>query len=513
MPQTASLLDLPVNARLAGAHATAGPPAHPERSRVVLDLIAGIDDARIRYAHWKSNVRLEEALCGVEDLDLLVAPQDADRFLGVVNKSGFKLGVSRWGAGHPGVFHALAWDAQLCRIIDLHAYHQLISGDSFAKSYRFPIERNLLDHVVPLLGCRVPDPSSELVMYLARTFLKHSTPIELHKVSKAFDQSRSELSWLLERADLERAERWARDSFPQLPHTVRQLSDALSRGLPSRVLVGVRLAWAMRDLRRLTPAASLLSRWVRVTRHYAVRVRGRRTLSLLSGGAWVAFVGPKGTGKSTLANMLGKGLGAKLDVKVVHLGKPPPGLLSALCNLLKPAAQRALPSERLCEYERPERRDERRYSTLFVARKLLLARDRKRLLGRCRQEMTSGTIIISDRCPTTNASGLDGSAFDELAVLRAPSRLQRWMMEKERALYRAMPHPTVVVKLDAPLALAVERDRARRKPGGPDARAIERRWTLESNAEFASSTVIPVSTSGTLEETFRAVSSQVWQAI
>ena len=52
----------------------------------------------------------------------------------VVGLSGFKMAVSRWGAGHPGVFHALAWDAELGRIIDLHAYHQLISGDSFAKS-------------------------------------------------------------------------------------------------------------------------------------------------------------------------------------------------------------------------------------------------------------------------------------------------------------------------------------------------------------------------------------------
>ncbi|GAA4018898.1 hypothetical protein GCM10022280_18170 [Sphingomonas swuensis] len=479
----------------------------------MLDLLARLDQAGVGYVHWKSNVRLADALCGVEDLDLLVRPQDSDALIGIVNRCGFKLGVSRWGAGHPGVFHALAWDSQLGRIIDLHAYHQLVSGDSFAKSYRFPLERKLLEDATTMLGCRVPEPSAELVLFLLRILLKHTAPVELHKVSKSFDQTVDELSWLLGRVDLERAEELRRDYFPDLPFTVQQLAADVLRPMPVRVLTGLRLAWALRRHRRLRPHAVLLSRWARVVAHYAARARGRRTLSLQSGGAWVAFAGPKGTGKSTLANMLGKGLATKLDVEVVHLGKPPPGVLSACLNLFKPALQRALPSERLCEYERPERRSERRYSLLFVARKLLLALDRRRLLGRCTRAMASGTIIISDRCPTTGSSGLDGSAFDDLAVQSTRSRVKRWMMERERSIYRALPHPTVVLKLEAPLEVAILRDRFRSKAGGPDAKAIERRWKLESEAEFAFSAVIPISTAGTIDETFRTVGEQVWRSI
>lgn len=486
----------------------------PKRSAVVVDLLEGLERAGIPYVHWKSNVRLEDSLCGVEDLDLLVHPRDAESFLQAVIGSGFKMAVSRWGAGHPGVFHALAWDAELGRIIDLHAYHQLISGDSFAKSYRFPVEENLLANSALLLGFSVTDPSAELGLFLIRTLLKHTSLVELNKVNRSLAQSRAELAWLLERTDIDRTEHWCRENLPALPCSVQHLADGVAKGSKiRRVILGLRVAWALRSLRRIGLLGAFTSRAVRATRHFAARIRKRRTLSLLSGGSWIAFVGPKGTGKSTLAALVARGIGAKLDVRVVHLGKPPPGWLSALPKLLSPLLRRLLPGERLEEYERPERRSERHFSILFVVRKLLLAHDRRRLLTSCMRDMASGTLIVSDRCPATNFSGLDGSAFDDAAVARADSSLKRWLMIRERAIYRDMPRPTLVVKLEAPLELAIERDCHRRKPGGPDAAAIKRRWGLEREAEFAHSRVLPVFTGGSVEDTYRLVGAEVWDAI
>ena len=483
-------------------------------SSIALMLFGELERHAIRYCHWKSNIRLDKTLCGREDIDLLVHPSDADAFQNVINECGFKLAVSRPGAGHPGVFHALAWDPDVGRLLDLHAYHQLVSGDSFVKSFKFPVEEDLLARTSWLMDVRVPDPTAELVLFLLRMLLKHISVVETVKVNGNFDECRDELSWLLRRSDVHEAAALCEDWFPSIRIPLGKMIDCIANGtVAARVAMGMRVAWALRHQRRLGHVATGFSRIMRVGKHYAMRVRSRRNLSLLTGGAWIALVGPKGTGKSTLVKLVAEKLGKNLDVKTIHLGKPPVTWLSFLPRLCVPAVRKALPDERFSEYQKPERRAERRYSTIFVMGKLLVAHDRRRLLTRCMRMVSSGTIVISDRCPATNATGLDGSAFDDLAITQARSPFQRWLMEWERSIYRSLPRPRLVLKLTVPIAVALERDLARQKPGGPDPNAVRRRWTLESEAEFAKSAVCEIDTGGALEESVRAAVTRVWQSV
>jgi thymidylate kinase len=222
------------------------------------------------------------------------------------------------------------------------------------------------------------------------------------------------------------------------------------------------------------------------------------------------LVGPKGTGKSTLSNLLAKRLRAKLDVKRVHYGKPPASWLSFVPRMMASAVRKPPADETAGDQGR---RAERRYSTKFIISKLLVGYDRQRLLKRITREVSSGTIVISDRCPVTNATGMDGSAFDDLAITRARSPFQRWLMERERAIYRCLPRPRLVVKLSVPIETALKRDLARSKPEGPLPNAIKRRWALESESEFARSIVCEFDTEGELDDTFRAVAARVWEAV
>lgn len=479
-----------------------------------LKLFAALERQGIRYCHWKSNIRIHKMLAGHDDIDLLVHPSDSHAFQRIINECGFKPTVSRMGVGHPGVFHALAWDQDSGRLFDLHAYHQLVSGDSLVKSFRFPVEDEFLARTSSLMGVRIPDPSAELVLYLLRILLKHNSLIEVRKVNSHFSDCRDELSWLLQRSDVDEAATLCKNWFPSLEIPVQQMIDCVATGsIAKRIVMGTRVAWALKNQRRIGHVAAGFSRLLRFGNKYSSRLRRRRNLTLQTGGAWIALVGPKGTGKSTLTKLLAKRLGTKLDVKQIHFGKPPATWPTFLPRMLVATAGKVLPKEQHDEDEKPEGEMDRPFSTLFIIRKLLLAIDRQRLLTRSMRTMSSGTILISDRCHVTNATGMDSSAFDDLAISRASSSFKRQLMQRERAIYQFLPHPRLVLKLSVPLETAIKRDLERSKPGGPNPTAVQRRWDRESGSEFAKSTVYPINTDAEVEETFRTVADRVWQSI
>ncbi|MCK4440925.1 MAG: hypothetical protein KAU90_02900, partial [Sulfurovaceae bacterium] len=54
------------------------------------DLINKLNKENIRYCHWKSNLLLDDALDGYDDLDLLVSRDDIYKFESLINQLGFK---------------------------------------------------------------------------------------------------------------------------------------------------------------------------------------------------------------------------------------------------------------------------------------------------------------------------------------------------------------------------------------------------------------------------------------
>jgi hypothetical protein len=85
-------------------------------------------------------------------------------------------------------------------------------------------------------------------------------------------------------------------------------------------------------------------------------------------------------------------------------------------------------------------------------------------------------------------------------------------MEWERTIYRRLPTPRLVLKLNAPIETALQRDLTRRKAGGPDPMAVQRRWALESGAEYARSAVMQIDTDGDIETSLQAAMDCVWRS-
>ena len=483
---------------------------------VILSLFRSLEQKRIRYCHWKSNIRLEETLAAAEDIDLLVDQRDAGLFYAALLENGFKLTRSRSGIGHPGVIHALGLDEPSAELVHVHAYFQIVSGDSLVKSYRLPIERSLLEQSRYLHGVRVPVPEAELVLFVLRIALKHTGPIEILMANRHYRSVSKELGWLREAAIAERAEALCTAWFPTIdPPLFRQLLVAIETesAVARRIVLGWRVGWRLRGLRRLNLMVGAASRLWRVVSLLVKRFRRRKDLVLETGGMIIAIVGPKASGKSTISHALETPLGMHLDIFRIHAGKPPATALTLLPRLLVPAARRLLSKERAGEYEKPERRREKQYSLLYILRMTLVAYDRRNLLRRALRAATAGSIVISDRYPAENVGAIDSSCFDEAALAKCTSPMGRWLMNCERALYKGLPKPGLLLCLEAPIETAIERDAQRSKPGGPDAAAVRRRWELESRPESSAAQAIRIDTSQPLDETVRMVVRAVWSAL
>lgn len=492
--------------------------ATPRRDETALvrTLFSALEESGIFYCHWKSNCRLGETMAALEDIDILVDRRDAAALLSEMGKKGFKLAVSSSGTGHPSTFHAIGLDPESAQLVDLHACHQVYSGDSLVKNYRMALEGPLLSHTRKVKGVRVPEAELELVYFVLRIALKHLSPIEMLKSNRRYEKTSGELQWLLREADEAKAAELCTSLFPSIDQrTFDKLLDAIGndRALIGRALLGWKVAWRLRGLKRLGTIRAFVSRTWRVLALVASRLTRRKGLSLQTGGFIVALVGPKATGKSTLANELAVRFGKHLKVLRIHAGKPPASVLSWLPMRFVPLARRLLPHERLSAYENTEKRQSRKFSLFYVARMTLLAYDRRKLLRHALRQAAAGAIVISDRYPSQTNGAIDSSCFDDVAIEKCRSPLKRWLMKKEQSIYQDLPRPDLVIRLEAPMDLALQRDATRQKLGGPDAEAVRRRWELESSAKFPGSLHTNLSTTAPLEETVRRAAAIIWSSL
>src|SRR3546814_17770588 len=93
-----------------------------------------------------------------------------------------------------------------------------------------------------------------------------------------------------------------------------------------RVVLGWRLAWRLRHLRRIGRLRATASRCLRLLLFVTGRLQGRRDLPLQTGGPIIAVFGPKGTGNSTLGVLLAGRPGRYLCVRRNPIGNPTPSL-------------------------------------------------------------------------------------------------------------------------------------------------------------------------------------------
>ena len=486
---------------------------------VLRALSESLGRAGVRYCHWKSNWRLPEALRGETDLDLLVHRADTSRFLSLVGALGLKPAS---GEDHPSVWHCYGCDDESGRLFDLHVYYRLITGGTI-KGYHLPVEEMLLRGARPTEGgVYVPEPAAELVLFVIRKSLDYAVASEA-LIPREWKTAADELRWLMSQgARDEDVRRLLAEYLPSVEFALfKKLRDAIESGRwgVGRFRLGRALASRLRPYRRFARPSATVARSRRAWRKAWRTLRGGTpTQALLSGGAVIGVVGSDGSGKSTVVAEMSRWLGEFLSVATIHGGKPPPSVPTALPRLLLPLLRRMMPRYRTTRIElrAAEGTEPEGMRTgpllVYALRALMLAYDRKKLLIRAHRKAANGTLVLSDRYPTRQPGVPEGAMLHFLRDDRRP--LYRWLARVEERTYRAIPQPDLVLRLDVPLELAVQRNLTRTKPGGPEPTDyLRQRHAKSSEVEFAGVPTYRIRTDMMLEETVRSVKAILWKAL
>lgn len=491
-----------MSARADASVSSVAAPAEPGPLDLVQRLADALAGEGIRCCAWKSTAALDRALRGESDLDLLVAREDADRFEGVLASLGFKRAWIPGRADPPGTFHAYGLDGPSGVLVPLHVHYQLVAGDDTTKNLRLPFEEAYLASAEPGPLLPVPAPGFELVAFVLRMVLKHATwDAVVGGKGTLSAGERRELAVLAARADPEGARRVILEHLPSVGGALwERCRRCLEPGatLRSRIRTGWQLERALAAHGRRSPRLDApLRLWRRAVRALARRMGGGRgpRARLVRGGAWIAIVGADGAGKTTAARDLHRWLSARVDARLVHLGKPPRSRTSALLHRLWRSGARPVvgpwsvrrdrggPASsgdrgpgsrgRIPDGERIVPRD-----LAKLVRKVLVSRDRYLCYARASRFVRHGGIVVSDRFPLSRIRSMDGPATATLPRLRERSRLVRALARLEDSYHRRIGPPDVLVVLRVPPEVAVERRRGL-EPEEEVRRRAEEIWALD----------------------------------
>jgi thymidylate kinase len=489
--------------------------------KIIHQLIEELNAKGLTYCHWKSNLALTAALEGQTDLDLLIAREAIGTFRAILSRLDFRSAQMAEADAFPAMEHYFAFDTESGVLVHVHAYYEVITGESLAKNYRFPIEAMLFQNRREQDGVWVPAKSAELVVFTIRMMLKHTSLVELLLLMRDWSTVQQETAWLMEAGALDEALSLVTEWLPSVDVALfSQCVAALRKPQPFlfRIMLGRRLRV---QLRGYTRHSAVQSSWTGLRKFSTMLLRrltrSKKGMRLQSGGAVIAFVGPEATGKSTLLAETKRWLGEYLLVEQIHAGKPRSTMLSVVPNLGVPLLRALLPAYRSGHVEQQYSAGEmvekspRVFPLLFGIRSVLLAYDRRALLTRARARAAKGTIVLCDRYPSTVSGATDSPQLSQFNPARARSPIRHLLAQVEQRLYQEIPAPDLVIALTVPLEVAMIRNKTRGKEEPED--FVRRRHALSAQLVFEKAPVVRVCTDQPLDQTVSSIKQMIWQAL
>ncbi len=415
---------------------------------------------QIDYCHWKSNTFLNRSASGANDLDLLINRSHAQCFIEVLFGLGFKETLLPKDDELPGVRNYYGHDRKTGRLVHVHAHFQLIGGSDLSKNYHLPLEQAYLQSSVQGNLFRVPSPEFELVVFVIRMVLKHSTwDTILIGHGNLSSSEQHELEDLSTEETLSKVEK----VLPYFPGLSRSLFDLCLRSLRHGCPYWTRVK-AGKQLQHLLQACSRYPYWRDILLKFFRRIwqpillhgfRYTPKNHFANNGLLIAIVGGDGAGKTTLIDDLHLWLSGKFEIEKVHMGKPNWSRATYLIRgTLKIGTLLHLyrfEGDIYEEFHQP-------HGFPWFLRSVCTARDRYLTYLRARRKASNGGLVLCDRYPFLGFLTMDGPQCEQAILsLKNGSKLHHFLARLEKSYYKRISLPDVLIVLRLMPELAVQR--------------------------------------------------------
>ena len=496
----------------------------------ILDLInrlaEQLRDKGVNYCHWKSNINLDESLSGDGDLDFFVDRETEPAFLQVITQLGFKAAKIRYGPETPGVTHYYGIDAKTGKLVHIHLFTKIITGESFVKSHSIPFEKMILENCDRKGNLQVISKQAELIIFVLRAFIKYGSLPDLLRLFGKSAKLRKELHWLLENNNIGKALSLLKVHCPAVSEAmflncVETINE--NKSLVKRIILAQRVRRKLRNLSEYNFVQRLYAYTKVLFAKLKCILKGnQKNKNLKSGGAVITFVGADATGKSTLVSETARWLGKVFAVRKVHVGKPPTSLLTIIFNITLPLVRRLLPQLRRSQIQiqqndtKSAQKSERVASSpLYGLRALTLAWDRYRLLRKVAKSKTNGELVICDRYPSELSGAMDSPRLEvQSGKSGMKIRIFNWLARKESELYKRMAPPDIAVKLSVSLVVAKKRNQDRIKGEKDSDEFIEfRHQNAREWFKAGTRSILEINTDRSLSDTILNTKNAIWESL
>ena len=426
--------------------------------KMITRFLESLESANIRYVHWKSNTNIELALSGIDDLDILVDPNNRVELEAVFYKLKFIRAFSDKDKWQKGITHYIGLDIESQKLVHVHLHYKLSLGYDYDKCFTLPIVDLYLKNSINYKGkVFLPTYENEYCILIIRLILKNAlTPYLLNLPNRQYALFKNaknkgvvqgggyaEFIDLKEKIDKEKLEKTLETNFYFLSKEVFEYCESVlkqNNNVVSYFKAGKRLKKELVNFRQYREFTSFRKAFIRL---YSIRIytllKKIRVYNKITGkkpehgGRIIAFVGGDGAGKTTTIFNLKNTLKKQFALKSIHVGKP--GM--TLKGLLLKVFSKVLSIFRIKNYSK----------ALFL---LAIAYNRRSAFKKACKLRDKGFIVLQDRIPLEGITAMDCPRIHTLA----DGKYKR-LSKLEKEIYKTIKGVDMlfVMKLNPEIAL------------------------------------------------------------